>query len=244
MARKTGSTRARAAILGLSLSVVSTLASASVVMNATRYIYAADDKEITVKVSNVGKSPVLSQAWIDSGDAKATPETVNVPFNLTPPIARIEAGKAQTLRISFTEADLPIDRESQFWINVLEVPPKPAETENDSNHIQLAVRYRLKLFYRPKGLKGTPDDAASHLVWSRVGTNAVSVHNDSAFHVTVNDASLKADGGSHSIEPFALAPRSSKRIEVESLSSGTEKADVTYQTINDYGGFVEHSTTL
>lgn len=243
MARPIFSSVVRNSWMAPALWMVASAASASVVMNATRYIYPEGEKEITVKVSNVGKSPVLSQAWIDDGDAKATPETVDVPFNLTPPIARIEAGKAQTLRIAFTDAELPADRETQFWINVLEVPPKPSDSEAESNHIQLALRYRLKLFYRPKRLQGSAEAAAGAIHWSREGGD-VAVRNDSAFHVTVNDASITVDGKNYPVEPFSVAPLSTKRFKVEKLAAAAGKAGITYQTINDYGGFVEHTTTL
>ncbi|MDF3982975.1 fimbria/pilus periplasmic chaperone [Luteibacter sp. PPL201] len=228
----------------VALSLFATSASASVVMNATRYIFRAGEREIAVKVSNVGKAPVLSQAWIDDGDANATPENVHVPFNLTPPIARIEAGKAQTLRIAFTQGDLPTDRESLFWLNVLEVPPKPADGEDDSSHIQLALRYRLKLFYRPARLKGSPDDAAKTLVWATHDDHRLTVRNDSAFHVTVNDAALRVGEHTHAIEPFAVAPGATKQITVDEFALSGETINVTYQTINDYGGFVEHATKL
>ncbi len=50
---------------------------------------------------------------------------------------------------------LPKDRESVFWFNVLEVPPKPdAATVANQSLLQLAFRTRIKLFYRPEALKG------------------------------------------------------------------------------------------
>lgn len=62
---------------------------------------------------------------------------------------------------------LPKDRESVFWFNVLEVPPKPdaAKAANQSL-LQLASCTRIKLFYRPEGLSGIPSDAPLALKWS------------------------------------------------------------------------------
>ncbi|KJV35862.1 hypothetical protein VI08_07465 [Luteibacter yeojuensis] len=217
-------------------------ASASVVMNATRYVYPAAASEITVKVSNVGKVPALMQAWIDDGDAKATPETVNVPFNLTPPIARIEAGKAQTLRISFTGGDLPTDRESVFWLNVLEVPPKPAEGTANS-HLQLALRYRMKLFYRPSTLKGAAESAPANLAWSRDGTGLV-VRNDSDFHVAVNALTVKAARADVELEPFSIDAHASRSVPAGDTALPSDATTIHFQTINDYGGFVEHDAKL
>jgi P pilus assembly chaperone PapD len=217
--------------------------SAGVVMNATRYIYDANAKEITVKVSNNGKLPVLTQAWIDDGDARSTPEHVNVPFNLTPPIARVERGKSQTLRISHTGGTMPADRESQYWINVLEVPPK-AEDSKDSSKMQLAFRYRLKLFYRPEGLPGSAAAAPDKLSWTRAADGGLSVSNPSAYHVTLNDVRLGVDGREVSVEPFAIAPFASSTRKLESALPSAGEIKLHYQSINDYGGFATYDKTV
>lgn len=218
-------------------------ASAGVVMNATRYIYDAGAKEITVKVSNNGKVPVLTQAWIDDGDARSTPEHVNVPFNLTPPIARVETGKSQTLRISHTGGTLPTDRESQYWINVLEVPPK-AQTADESSKMQLAFRYRLKMFYRPEGLPGSAAAAPDKLTWVRATDGGLLASNPSAYHVTLNDIRVHVAGHEASVEPFALAPFASTTRKLEQPLPSAEDVKVHYQSINDYGGFVTHDKTV
>lgn len=216
---------------------------ASVVMNGTRFIYRAGEKEIVVKVSNVGKLPALTQAWLDDGDANAKPESVNVPFNVTPPIARVEPGKSQSLRVASTSDDFPADRESLFWLNILEVPPK-AEGEGDGGQMQLAFRYRLKLFYRPKGLAGSPDDAADSLQWTGHGGGGISVSNDSAYHVTVNTLALKVNGQDIEAEPFALEPHGVYTVPTKAVVDQGTPVEIAFQTINDYGGFVKHTARI
>lgn len=118
---------ARSFLYGLSASLLLALsyaASASVVITGTRVIYPSDAREVSVKLANKGKKPVLIQSWIDDGDVKAKPETIHVPFILTPPINRVEPDKSQTLRISYTGKLLPTDRETVYWLNVLEIPAK------------------------------------------------------------------------------------------------------------------------
>lgn len=238
-----GAWRPRLMAFALASATLAMPATASVVMNGTRFVYRANEKEITVKVSNVGKLPALTQAWIDSGDPTATPETVDVPFNLTPPIARLEAGKSQTLRVAYTGEALPTDRESQFWINVLEVPPKPEHAEEDGGQVQLAFRYRLKLFYRPKGLPGTAEAAAAGLSWRRTA-GGIAVSNDSAFHVTVNELTLTAGGAHVDAEPFAIAPHAAHVLPLAAHDVARKGIDVAFSTINDYGGFVTHKAAL
>ncbi|MEI3973708.1 fimbria/pilus periplasmic chaperone [Klebsiella pneumoniae] len=53
---------------------------------------------------------------MDTGDASVAPDSVNVPFIITPLIFRIEPHTGQTLRIMYTGEALPNDRESIFWL--------------------------------------------------------------------------------------------------------------------------------
>ena len=81
---------------------------------------------------------------------------------------------------------LPADRESAFWLNVKEIP----QTPNQENVLQVAIRSRLKLFYRPAGLPGSPTEARALLKWAvsapAQGQGAVlKVGNASAFHITL-----------------------------------------------------------
>ncbi|WP_251677901.1 fimbria/pilus periplasmic chaperone [Escherichia coli] len=64
---------------------------------------------------------------------------------LPPPINRVDPGKGQTLRVTFTDLPLPTDRESVFWLNVLEIPTRYEPKSND-NYLQVAFRTRIKLF--------------------------------------------------------------------------------------------------
>ena len=42
-----------------------------------------------------------------------------------PPFFKVGAKQKQIIRIMKTDSSLPTDRESLFWLNVQEVPPKP-----------------------------------------------------------------------------------------------------------------------
>ncbi len=70
-------------------------------------------KEITVQLSNNADRPALAQAWLDNGDADATPDTITTPFIITPPISRVDAKSGQTLRIKLgSSAGLAKDKEN------------------------------------------------------------------------------------------------------------------------------------
>ena len=43
---------------------------ASVVVEGTRVVYPANEREVTVRMNNKGHGPVLMQAWVDRGTAE------------------------------------------------------------------------------------------------------------------------------------------------------------------------------
>ena len=85
----------------------------NIIVNGTRFIYPGNEKEITVQLSNNADRPALAQAWLDNGDADATPDTITTPFIITPPISRVDAKSGQTLRIKLgSSAGLAKDKET------------------------------------------------------------------------------------------------------------------------------------
>lgn len=207
-------------------------ASAAIVINNTRVVYPQNEREVTVRIDNQGKGPVLLQSWIDDGDAQALPEKLQVPFVLTPPVNRIDAGKSQSVRIRYTGHRLPTDRESLFWLNALEIPShhKSAEPQNT---LQMAFRTRIKLFFRPAGLKGEPEDAARALRWESDGGQVTAI-NDTPWHVSLLNIHLRAGGKQQMIEGDTVAPFSRRTF--TATGHGHGHGQVTgWQYINDYG---------
>ncbi|WP_368750197.1 fimbria/pilus periplasmic chaperone [Klebsiella aerogenes] len=203
---------------------------AAIVINNTRVIYPQKEREVTVRIDNQGKGPVLLQSWVDDGNEKALPEKMNVPFVLTPPVNRIDAGKSQSLRLRYTGASLPTDKESLFWLNALEIPTRQ-KADADQNILQMAFRTRIKLFFRPAGLKGEPEEAARKLRWEN-GTNQVTAVNDSPWHVSLVSVDIQAQGKNQNIEADTVAPFGRRTF--PAAGKGQVKV-VNWQYVNDYG---------
>lgn len=223
-------------------------ARASVVIAGTRVIYNAGEPEATIKLSNEGKFPSLVQSWIDNGDAAAVPSTTNVPFTVTPPIARIDPAKGQTLRIVYTGEPLPTDKESVFWLNVLEVPPKPAAEEADANKLQLAFRSRIKLFYRPADLKGSVEEAPAKITWrlTRTGNQtSVEAHNPTPYYVSLILIEVHAGGSTATFDDGGMVgPGETRTFPLRGDVSAAPDAKVHYSALNDYGGAVGGDAAL
>lgn len=247
MMMRTLKTALAAAVLALG-PAAALQAQASVVIGGTRIIYNASDRETTIKLSNEGKSPALTQTWIDKGDPKATPASIDVPFSVTPPVARIDPGKAQTLRIIHTGEAMPLDKESVFWLNVLEVPPKPTAEEAEANKLQMAFRSRVKLFFRPAGLTGRADEAPAQVVWRLVQAGqrtALEGRNPSAFHVSLSAIEVAAGGKTARFDDGAMiGPGETQVFPLAGELAPGPDAKVRYQALNDHGGAVTNEAPL
>ncbi|MBS9443537.1 fimbrial biogenesis chaperone [Photorhabdus heterorhabditis] len=156
---------------------------ANIVINTTRVIYPASNKEVSVQLLNAGDQPSLVQSWIDDGDPNSTPETAKVPFLLTPPVVKVDGNNGQQLRIKYTNSNLPPDRESLFYLNVLDIPPV-AENIADKNVMQIAIRTRIKFFYRPEKLSISPKQIEQHIVLKRDGSK-LKLDNSSPYFLNV-----------------------------------------------------------
>jgi P pilus assembly chaperone PapD len=221
---------------------------ASVVIAGTRVIYNAADTEQTIKLTNDGKSPALTQAWLDKGDPKAAPSAIDLPFTITPPFARIDPGKGQTLRILYTGEPLPQDKESVFWLNVLEIPPKPAANEADVNKLQMAIRSRIKMFFRPVGLKGSADEAPAQITWRVIKTGkgaALEAHNPTPYHVSFAALELTGEGKTAKFDDGGMVgPGETQDFPLSGEVFQGADAKVRYRAINDFGGPAEGETVL
>ncbi|MDW4684122.1 fimbrial chaperone [Escherichia coli] len=234
-------TKHTAALCLASCMAFSSSAIADIVISGTRVVYKSEQKSVNVRLENKGNNPLLVQSWLDTGDDNAEPGSITVPFTATPPVSRIDAKRGQTIKLMYTASSaLPKDRESVFWFNVLEVPPKPdaAKAANQSL-LQLAFRTRIKLFYRPEGLSGISSDAPLALKWSWATSEGKA-----ALRVDNRSGDLEANGKRYPLDMTMIAPFSNDVIKVNGMSGRTSSAKVHFFAINDFGGSIEGNANL
>jgi len=204
-------------------------AKAGIVVASTRVVYPAEAADVTVRLTNSRATPALVEAWIEPGDGNA-----RAPFAITPPLFRVEAGRGQALRLRrLPDAAFPTDRESLYWLNVLDVPPD-APKAGGGNVLKMAVRTRLKVFVRPAGLKGRADRAASRLSWTRDG-DGLRIGNPTPFHVTI--AHVRITGGEQ-VRGTMVAPFGHATLTLDPVHMPAWRiaARVEFGAINDAGG--------
>ncbi|WMY73219.1 molecular chaperone [Buttiauxella selenatireducens] len=219
-----------ALFLSLLLATASTYA--GVVVGGTRVIYDGGKKESSLSVNNPDNVSYLIQSWIDTGENG----TEKAPFMVTPPLFRLDGSKSNVLRIVRAGGNLATDRESLYWMNIKAIPS--VEQDNSKNTLQIAVKTRIKLIYRPQGLKGVPEESAEKLVWKRNG-NSLSVTNPTPFYMNFQEVKV---GGKEVADVTYVAPQSSATFK---LLSGVTAGTVTWKIISDFGGIgEEHRAAL
>lgn len=218
--------------LAYSLVAISSLpaANAAIALDRTRVIITSEDKSVSLTISNQNKQlPYLAQSWLEDDKGNK----IQSPFSVLPPLQRVEPDKSSQIRIQSlpATAKLPQDRESIFYFNVREIPPRSSKP----NTLQLALQTRIKMFYRPAAI--IPDNTsapwAEQITLRRTGSQYVVV-NPTPFYVTLID--VRAGKNSPSIDsfnPLMIAPKSSSEINIPASSVGSSPV-ITY--VNDYGG--------
>ncbi len=213
---------------------------AATALQATRLVIAAEQGEASIVVRNEDPRPALMQVWIDDGRADTPLELLDVPLQVLQPLLRIEPDSDQLIRVRALHGDsLPTDRERLYWLNVMEIPRRapvhadPAAAQTDT--IEVAVRSRIKLIYRPAGLSGTVQEAGAGLRWDVLAGDAgVRVRNRSPR--VVNLASARSgDGRTAALEDGSVPPFGERTFQWEGPAAAKGKPGITYGWIDDLG---------
>lgn len=203
-------------------------AMAGISLSSTRLIFDGKHKEAGITVRNNG-ADVLIQSWVDTDS-----DAASVPFAVTPPLVRVSDGEQQMLRVIYEGTGMPGDRESVVWLNVQEIP----QSAKTTNTLQLAVRQRIKLFFRPAGLKDNAYQAPTELTWrvlERAGKSLLVVNNPGLYHVSIADITVQSGTtGEHPFDSLMIAPGEQKEFVLKQLHvAGSLR--LLFSSINDYG---------
>ncbi|BBW74404.1 fimbrial assembly protein PapD [Klebsiella michiganensis] len=209
-------------LLGTSFAV-----NAAVSPDRTRIILNQSDKSVSVRLTNQSTTtPFLAQSWIEDKDNKKSRNYITA----VPPMVRLEAGEQVQVRLipQPTLTQLPADRESLFYFNVREIPPRSEQ----KNVMQIAMQSRIKIFWRPKAVevKNGQVNLTGKFDISRTASG-LTLKNNSPYFVTVgyigtNGKTLLPKTSSMMAEPFGQASQEIKDL----------PANFQVGFIGDYGG--------
>lgn len=208
---------------------------AGIALDRTRMIITGDARSVSANLTNTSPSiPFLAQSWVE--DAHGT--KITSPLMVLPPLQRINGGQKGIARVTKTSGvnALPQDRESLFYLNVREIPPK----SDKPNVLQLAMQSRIKLFYRPTAIVPETPGAVwqNQLIFHKQGQRW-TVDNPTPYFVTLIGLSRKpeAQGGGRLTDfpGIMIPPKSSLDFKVSDASV----SQFSMMYVNDFGGHPE-----
>lgn len=193
--------RASLLLAALTVLVLPARVYAGIVASSTRLIMTQQQPSLSVILANTNDYPIMVQTWIDDGSPDSTPEKASAPFIPLPAVFRMQPGAVQGLRVINKQDErlraLPADRESVFWLNLYEIPPKNPKILRADVHVAMAMNTQMKVFYRPVSLVGAPDNIIDKLQFSLIKNGdhySLRCHNKSAFHASFGQMTLVAGG--------------------------------------------------
>ena len=213
--------------------LISTSAYSAVTLDRTRIVFNGSNSSVSIAIQNKNQDiPFLAQAWLEN----AIHEKVKSPFMVIPPIQRLEPTQSSQIRIEVLEKKidaLPQDRESLFYFNLRELPPK----SDKPNILQFALQNKLKLFYRPTPIVMSSNEILKNPWQEKLEIikkdNKAIAKNPTPYFTTI--LSVQSQNANQSLVPKSLmiAPFSEAELSINAQDLG-EFPTLTY--INDLGG--------
>lgn len=219
------------------LSGLTFTAAASVVIVGNRIIYPAQNQTVNIQLINRDNFPNVVQVWLDSGDEHSTPKTGRAPFLLTPPMFRMAPHSGQNLRLQFIGAALPQDKEAVFYLNTLQIPPI-YHGEETQNQLVVMHRNRIKLFWRPAVLKGSPE-SMDKTTQAKIEHSELHVINNSGYFLSILQLALPGTKKRVITHSVMIAPGDTLSLPLPGESINAKTLSLSW--INDQGS-VQHGT--
>ena len=211
--------------------MIPSLSYAALSLDRTRTIFDGKEKSVSLRVYNSSERlPFLAQSWFENDKG----EKIEAPFVATPPIQRVDEKQQTQVKIEkLNIVELPQDRESVYYFNFRQIPPK----SNKPNVLQLTVQTKTKLFYRPQSLFMNGTEISNHpwqkkLVLKTSDQGVIAV-NPTPYYITISAISpIKGQASFEGFEAFMVAPFSELSLKFKADQMGV-KPFITY--IDDYG---------
>lgn len=200
---------------------------AAVSLDRTRAIFSGDKNSMVLNIENTNdNTSYLAQSWLEDENGKKIEDGALIAL---PPLQSLAPKTKSVVQINQTAfaGKLPLDRESLFYFNLREIPPKAKE----QNVLQVALQTNIKLFYRPMQILNKANTNYQRDLVLTETSQGYKIKNPTPFYITIigigktAQASLESEFTVVMIKPFS-------EIEIKSKKSNT--FFLTY--IDDFGG--------
>jgi len=233
----------------LGLAMATSAAHAAMRLNRTRLVIHETQGGAVIQVRSQDANPLLLQTWLSEQADEAGNTPSALPFITDPPVLRLDPGKTRSVQVLMTTpaAALPADRESLFWLNVLETPASAPEDHTtgtvtnpatnppanpSSQRLFVSFQSQIKVFYRPRTLSaynGTSalpatDRLRFALERGPDGQAWLTIHNPTPIHQSLASLRLQplaAEAAPLTLEAPMLSPFEHARLPLPPAAAQT-----------------------
>lgn len=206
---------------------------AELIVSGTRVIIYERNIEASINVSNEGTFPVLMQTWIDDPSSKSR---LSSHLNSSPPLSRINPSEDQLVRLHLTHVNLlPTDKETLFWLNIMEIQPK--QQHSKKSNLEIAYKHRLKVFFRPNSISDVNkiNSAPRNIIWTIKDQHTLHAENRSPYHINLTKITFRQNFRPIILEADFIPPFSSKYFKTSAVNLSQPFQMIEYNYINDWG---------
>lgn len=203
---------------------------AAINLDRTRIVFPESDKASSLTIENQSKAlPYLALAWIEDGEGRKEDSH----FMVLPPVQRIEPGTSSQVRVvkQPVTRELPKDRETLFFFNLREVPPKSESQKDDRSVMQVAMQSRIKLFWRPDAIRKKPGEETEMQLAITLSSKTMTLRNPTPYFITLAWLSNNGKTMLPGFDSLMLAPLTTRTLTL----SEPENSGYSIGYIDDYG---------
>lgn len=209
-------------------------AQGAVSLSGTRLVFDGRFVETSIEVRNRDDREVLLQVWLTDGQQDNDSPDAALPFVVTPHLLRLPGHGREQVRVLYQGQGMPADRESLLHLYALEIPRRG----EGSQQLNIALRQRINVFYRPKDLPGDATQTAQMLQWRRHADGVLQLRNPTPFHATLQDIRIN---GVQLSDYLLLAPGAGHDWPLADVRAS---AILSFKALNDYGGQLAYCARL
>lgn len=196
----------------------------------TRLIIEGGKQDGSLVLNNRGDGIFYVRAHVEDCNHKKTADAM-----AHPAVFQLNPQKASRIRVFVDKTKVSQSQETMFWLYTKAYPAK--KIDNTTNLLSFNFISQLKVFYRPKGLKGDLSTSARKVQWF-IKSDQVVAKNNSPYNISLAAYHLngKLIDTNHVIAPYSEHPTGIK------LSKLPVKFGWTI--VNDFGGVETHTVDL
>ncbi|OEO27434.1 hypothetical protein AX279_03940 [Pseudomonas sp. J237] len=210
-------------IIAMSMTLLmSQLAHAGLFIDRTRVIVVAGSSS-AFDIGNDTQAPYAMQAWVTDPEGNEPGRNVQV----SPSFSMIAEDSKQPLRlVSFAKES---KQEQLYYLYVQEIPPK-AEAAKSESLMQIALRYKIKVFVRPESISEGRRGAENQLV-AKYTSTGLELKNPTPYYFALTQFEI-GKKVYHNDEMGLFKPFST--VEIDNVSNHADEINISY--LSDRGG--------